>query len=1216
MASRSRIGLVLVVLALGLIEQVGTGQQRRQNGPPPKPDFDVRSARTPAAASPRAMAALERRRNARAPGAARLHPHTGALRVLDAPGVSVAPNASVTELLDALRRIGGDLGLDEEDLDSLAAVRDYASASTGLRHVTFAQSFDGLPVFGAALSLHVADDGTIVRVTSSAARGANRNRGAAVSAAAAVAAAADDVSPGMARGGITPAREWFAIDGGVRLVWHVALEPAPQSQFYDVLIDATSGELLLRRNRVLDASGTGRVIQSNATQTIDPRRPDPMPSGNGACPPPLNHELRDLTAPFRDPATVLFNTGRLSGNNTHVYRGAVGSEGALGTFDGSRWIFDAPFGSAASAESTLFFALNFAHDFFYDLGFDEAAGNFQVDNFGRGGAGGDPILGLARAAGRNNATFQPEPEGTSPIISMFLWDGAGCWSQDVDGDTLPDIDGDYDSDIVIHEFHHGVNHRINPQFVGPEAGAIGEGGGDFFAYSLNGDTILANYAYPGGIRSVNAKTYADWVCLFVFFCEVHDNGEIWANVLWDLRERFRTDLVRGSEAEAINELHQLYIDGLKLSPPAPTMLDQRDAMLLADTIRNPGSPQSQNYCRLWESFAGRGMGVNAIDTSASSNNRVTASFAVPPGCTAPPAVQLVRITATTSNATEAGPANGAFTVSRADPGSAALVVNLSVAGTAAAGVDYVAIPVTVTIPPDTSSIVVPVAPIDDATVELNETVVVAVLAGAGYTPTSPSSATVTIVSDDLAPDFSIPAFTVPDTAAAGQSIGVNDTTRNQGAGAGGATTTSFYLSANAALDPTDTFLGTREVPALAAGASSSAVTTVTIPDSAPAGLYYVYAKADAAGAHLESAEYNNTRFDAVLVGPDLVISSLTAPANGGAGLSIAVVNATKNQGAGTSEASTTRFYLSANFNLDASDIVLGSRAIPALAAGESSATTTTLTIPADTGTGQHYIIAVADADNVVGETYNTNNTRLVAIRIGADLFVSGLTVPVRAPVGGSISIADATSNVGAGAADGSRTAFYMSLNATFDATDIVLGVFRAIPALAPAGASSGTTVVTLPASVGPGRWYVLARADDLGQVAETQEVNNVRFAIVEVGPDLVVYSASAASSVAAGSTLTVTDTTWNYGAGTAAPSTHRYYLSLNTTLDGADIPLDGQRAVPALAPNTGSTGSAPVQIPTGLSGAYYLLVVADGSGVVAEANEANNVRVRALTINP
>ena len=122
---------------------------------------------------------------------------------------------------------------------------------------------------------------------------------------------------------------------------------------------------------------------------------------------------------------------------------------------------------------------------------------------------------------------------------MFLWDGSNCWSEDVDGDGLLDIDGDFDTDIVLHEFHHGVSHRLNTSFNGAEADAIGEGGSDFFAYSINGDTNLAEYSRPGGLRAVNGKGYNDWTCLLGLFCEPHDNGEIWANVLWDLRERFR-----------------------------------------------------------------------------------------------------------------------------------------------------------------------------------------------------------------------------------------------------------------------------------------------------------------------------------------------------------------------------------------------------------------------------------------------------------------------------------------------------------------------------------------------------------------------------------------------------------------------------------------------------------------------------------------------------
>ena len=107
------------------------------------------------------------------------------------------------------------------------------------------------------------------------------------------------------------------------------------------------------------------------------------------CPPPANYELRPLDTPFRDPATVVASSGRLEGNNVQVFRGAGGAS-ATGTPTADGWLFDFPFNSAASAETSLFFAANFVHDFFYDLGFDEAAGNFQADNFGRGGVGGDP----------------------------------------------------------------------------------------------------------------------------------------------------------------------------------------------------------------------------------------------------------------------------------------------------------------------------------------------------------------------------------------------------------------------------------------------------------------------------------------------------------------------------------------------------------------------------------------------------------------------------------------------------------------------------------------------------------------------------------------------------------------------------------------------------------------------------------------------------------
>ncbi|HEX7794325.1 MAG TPA: CARDB domain-containing protein, partial [Vicinamibacterales bacterium] len=75
------------------------------------------------------------------------------------------------------------------------------------------------------------------------------------------------------------------------------------------------------------------------------------------------------------------------------------------------------------------------------------------------------------------------------------------------------------------------------------------------------------------------------------------------------------------------------------------------------------------------------------------------------------------------------------------------------------------------------------------------------------------------------------------------------------------------------------------------------------------------------------------------------------------------------------------------------------------------------------------------------------------------------------------------------------------------------------------------------------------------------------------------------------------------------PSTTRFYLSTNTTLDGADVVL-GSRLVPQLAAAGSSSGSTLVAIPAAtVPGTYYVIAQTDGDGTVAESVENNNVSV-------
>jgi subtilase family serine protease len=1203
------------------------------------PDYDRRASMAPVTPSADVQAAVERLRAARPNIAAKHNRDTGGVRTAFVPGgaLSAPARGQARGIARAFLVSQADaLGLEPSDLATLVPEREYVTAASGVRHVFWAQVVDGIPVFDATVSLHLAADGSVLRINSSAASARDRQRQILIDAADAVRRAAADIRPeavvdgrvtraatgndrrmAFARGpfarDVEASLVWIPVAGRLRLAWRVLVEPEGLPQAYDVIVDAETGEIVLRQNRVKYAEGRGRVIQSAATASAESRRPDPQPFGNdgtaAGCPPISNHLVQDLAVPFRNPATVLDNTGRLSGNNAHVFRRANLVEGAMGTFDGTGWTFDFPFNSADAAETMLFFTTNFAHDFFYDLGFDEAAGNYQVDNFGLGGAGADPVRALARATGRNNATWMTAADGQSPTMSMFLWDGTGCWSQDVDADGTPDLDGDLDSDIVIHEYHHGVSLHLNPSFTGPEAGAMGEGGGDFFAYSVNNDTVLAAYSYPGGLRRVNGKTYGDWACLLGVFCEVHDNGEIWANVLWGVRERFRRDLVNGSPEAGIAESHRLYIDGLKLSPPAPSMLDMRDAMLQADAIRNPNGDRSGNFCRLWESFAARGMGVAALDSSHDPLRNVVADYSVPDGCTAPPSPPTVTIATLAATAYEAGTVPASVRIVRTDDTSSSLDIFLSYTGSATSA-DYLPLPSSVTIPAGESSAVLTITPVDDAVVELNETLKVTVLPSGSYVVGSPASATVSIVSDDVAADLQVSALTVPAAAAAGSAIAITDTTTNSGAGAAPETRTAFYLSTNYSIDAADVTLGTRVVPALAAaGGSSQAVTNATIPPGLTAGTYYVLARADNEFAVSESSEYNNTRSATLMVGPDLVVVSLSAPGTVAPGASVVVTDTTANQGASTADASSTRYYLSTNFSYDVNDVLVGARAVPALSAGGSQAGSATISIPAGTATGTYYLLVRADGGDAVTEARETNNVKWVQLQVGGDLVISALTGIARAAAGGTIAVTDTTRNQGAGDIGASTTAFYLSADYAFDASDVRLGA-RAVPALAGGASHSATTSLVLPASLAAGTWMVVAKADADAAVTETMEGNNTRSFSMQVGPDLRIASFSAPSSGTAGSTVTVSTTVTNGGAAPAGASRVRFYLSVDSRFDTSDLLLSGWRDVAALAPSASSAGSTAVTVPSLPAGRYYLFAVADADNAVPEALESNNTSIR------
>jgi subtilase family serine protease/subtilisin family serine protease len=468
----------------------------------------------------------------------------------------------------------------------------------------------------------------------------------------------------------------------------------------------------------------------------------------------------------------------------------------------------------------------------------------------------------------------------------------------------------------------------------------------------------------------------------------------------------------------------------------------------------------------------------------------------------------------------------------------------------------------------------------------------------------------TTASMKVGPDLVVPALSAPTTAAPGGSISITDTTRNDGAETAGASVTAFYLSINTTIDATDVRLGERDLAPLPVGASDQSTTTVTIPASVAAGSYYVIARADDEAGVAEAVESNNTRHAPSLkIGADLVMTSVSGPTTSAPGMTITISNTTHNQGSGDADAFVTAFYLSSNSTFSAAtDTRLGERSIPSLGAGASSSASTSVTIPASTTPGMYYVIAVADDGDAIGESVETNNTRSsTQMKVGPDLMVVSVGAGSSAGAGQTITITDNLRNIGGGPSAATEAVFYLSTNTSFDAGDIELAR-RPVPALNAGASNASSVTATIPADTPTGSYYIVEVVDPDDVVEEAVETNNSwRSSILRIGPDLTVSALSAASSVVAGATVTVTDTTKNSG-GAAPASLTGFYLSTNSALDAGDTAL-GTRAVPPLAAGATSAQTSTFTIPANTAaGTYYLIANANDGLLVEETSTTNNQR--------
>jgi subtilase family serine protease len=230
------------------------------------------------------------------------------------------------------------------------------------------------------------------------------------------------------------------------------------------------------------------------------------------------------------------------------------------------------------------------------------------------------------------------------------------------------------------------------------------------------------------------------------------------------------------------------------------------------------------------------------------------------------------------------------------------------------------------------------------------------------------SAAVQLGGTDLADSIAAVAGTV----ATGRIVQITDTVTSLGPGSAPPTTTKLYLSASGTRSGA-AYLGSHAVPAITGAATSTAISSLTLPSWLAPGAYTLMACADETNAVAESNEVNNCGGIPVqLLGTDLGETINAAPAAATAGQLISVSDTLASSGPGSAPCTTTKFYLSLT-GTKTGATYLTQRAAPALIGASASLATTRITLPSWMAAGTYLLLACADDSGVVMETNEANN---------------------------------------------------------------------------------------------------------------------------------------------------------------------------------------------------------------------------------------------------
>ena len=600
---------------------------------PGKPAFDVRESQPARPAVPNDAAALRARDRLSAQlgrqGILDIDERTGTPRIvarLDGFLTGPSDDDPARIALDYVRAHPDVFRLAAGDIAALRLARRYTDPH-GVTHVIWAQAWRGIEVWDNELRASVTGDGRLINIGGSPiADLATRTPKPELTAGEALSEALGDAG----RRGLAPrptrrqggADEQTSFAGGhearlvlfaegagdVRLAWKVT-DFARPAEVYDHLIDARSGGVLYRENRVnaIDA----QVQAFEYTPADGPQLARTVPVDDDAkLKGPHAHVFADV-----DANTVIEDFDADVAGAAPIWNDAFSDKCAGGfcswTGAANSWQDNLP----QAAQQGYYFADVFHDWLLSEVGFTDATGGFgsadilEIEVFTGANDGGDGL-----PSRRNNAFASTDSNGQGSLLSFFLYDGGR--------------DAVNDGTIFGHEYGHLLTNRLVIRTDGSsglgayQSDAMGEGWSDWYALdylvakglvgdtAADGELAVGGYAkdHPRGVRSdnidcpvgsseancpTNKDTFGE-----VSGVGVHSDGQVWAQTLWDLRTALGGD----------QKARRLITQALRLSPTDPSYIDMRNAIFQADQVLFGGAHRAT----IWDVFAARGMGIHAF----------------------------------------------------------------------------------------------------------------------------------------------------------------------------------------------------------------------------------------------------------------------------------------------------------------------------------------------------------------------------------------------------------------------------------------------------------------------------------------------------------------------------------------------------------------------------------------------------------------------------